>query len=105
MYKVPIDLEKYGFSESLVNALDDENLKAIVALDVNAINVYDQALKAREDYLESEYDKVRASYSIKNFPNEYTAPGGDGFKMGVGLGFGKSLVFLGAGLLAGALIF
>lgn len=73
-YEVPIDLKEYGWSETLIDFLNNDEVKPIIALSESSLKVFNSCLESREEYLDEEYQKVMTSYSIKNFPNEYTAP-------------------------------
>lgn len=73
-YEVPIDLKEYGWSETLVEFLNNEEIRPIIALSNSSLKVFNSCLESREEYLEEEYQKVVSAYSIQNFPNEYSAP-------------------------------
>lgn len=72
--KIPINLKEYGWSETMVNSLEDENLQAICALEYNSLIVYDKALESREDYMDQLFEKVSQEYSIKNIDNVFSKP-------------------------------
>lgn len=106
MYKVPIDLEKYGWNETMINYLDSPSNKAIVSLYPSSLKVFSKALDIRDKYHTDLYDKVSSEYSIKNVPGDYFAP--DSFSEAMTKGFKgltNSLLWLGGGVILGAVIF
>lgn len=99
-FKVPIDLEKYGWSESMINFLNDEEIRALVSIYPSALRVFNEAMKARDAYHDEQFEKVQESYAIKNLPNTYIQGGiGSSFPWIpvlsglVGFGVGGALVW------------